>query len=437
MKPKGLLIAVLLLAVFGGLSIWVYKHPASSDTKTADGSTTKLLTIPDDQFQEIRIAKLTGDTIDLKKENGKWRMVAPKDMPADQDAAGSIESTLAGLTSDKLIEANATDLKAYGLATPTLDVAVVRKDGKPARILIGDDTPTGSGAYAKLPGDPRVFTVSSFIKTSLDKLPDDLRDKRLLTFDSEKLSRVELTAKGQTLEFGKNAQGEWTIVKPRPLRADGSAVDGLVSKLKDAKMDLGNPSEDAAKKFAASARVATVTVTDASGNQTLEVRRDQEKNVYAKSSAVAGTFKANVDLGDAVDKGLDDFRNKKLFDFGFSDPNKVELKGAVYTKDGDKWKSSGKTMDNTSLQNLIDKLRDLTATKFADTGGGQEVFQATVTSNSGKRVEKVTITKQGTRYFAQRENEPGIYELDGKAVDDLQKAAQDVKEAPAEPPKKK
>ncbi len=437
MKPKGLLIAVVLLAVFGGLSVWVYKHPASTDTKSADGSNTKLLTIPDDQFQEIKVAKLTGETIDLKKENGKWRMTAPKDLPADQDAAASMQSTLAGLTADKLIDPKATDLKAFGLAQPTLDVSVMRKDGKTDRLLIGDDTPTGSGAYAKLAGDARVFTVSSLTKTTLDKRPDDLRDKRLLTFDSDKLSRVELTAKGQSLEFGKNGQGEWTIVKPRPLRADGASVDGLVSKLKDAKMDLGNPSEDAAKKFAAAARVAVVSVTDAGGTQTLEVRRDQEKNVYAKSSAVEGVYKANVDLGDAVDKGLDDFRNKKLFDFGFSDPSKVDLKGVSYTKDGDKWKSGAKVMDNTSVQNLIDKLRDLSATKFAESGGGQPVFEATVTSNSGKRVEHVTISKQGDQYFAQRENEPSIYVLDGKTVEDLQKAAADVKEAPPEQAKKK
>ena len=59
-----------------------------------------------------------------------------------------------------------------------------------------------------------------------------------------------------------------------------------------------------------------------------------------------------------------------------------------------------------------------------------------MTSGDGKRVEKVTITKQGDQYFAQRENEPSIYELDAKAVDDLQKAASDVKE-PAPPALKK
>jgi hypothetical protein len=437
MKPKGLLIALVLLAVLGGASVWVYKHPASTDTKTEDGSNTKLLTIPDDQFKQVKITKLTGETLELVKEGGKWRMVAPKPMPADQDAAGAIQSTLANLSSDKLIDPKATDLKGYGLETPTLDVQVTRNDGKTDRLLIGDDTPTGSGAYAKLAGDARVFTVTSTVKSTLDKRPEDLRDKRLMTFDSDKISRVELAAKGPAVEFSKNAQGEWTIVKPRPLRADGASVDGLITKLKDAKMDLGNPSEDAAKKFAGSVRVALVTVTDAGGSQTLEVRRDQEKNVYAKSSAVDGIYKANVDLGDAVDKSVDDFRNKKVFDFGFSDPGKVELKGVSYTKDGDKWKSNGKNMDNTSVQNLIDKLRDLAATKFTDKGGGTPVFEATVTSNSGKRVEKVSISKQGNQYFAQREGEPSIYELDSKSVEDLQKAAADVKEAPPEQPKKK
>jgi hypothetical protein len=154
------------------------------------------------------------------------------------------------------------------------------------------------------------------------------------------------------------------------------------------------------------------------------VRKDKDKNYYAKSSVVEGIYKISSDAGDALDKGLDDFRNKKLFDFGFSDPTKIEFKRAPpYTKSGDKWMSGAKTMDNASVQSLIDKLRDLTATKFADKSAGDPVFEATVTSNDGKKVEKVTIRKQGTDYFAQREGEPSIYQLDAKAVDDLQAAA--------------
>jgi hypothetical protein len=434
-KPGGLLTAVALLAVLGGLVWWSNKKQAAAGKSPAD-STIKLLTIPDADFKEIRIKKVSGESIDLKREDGKWAMTEPKPLRADQDEVGSMVSNLSSLSADKLIEDKANDLKAYGLGDPTLNVEIVKKDGKTAGVLIGDDTPTGSGAYAKLPNDPRVFTVASFVKSSLDKRPEDLRDKRLLTFDSEKLTRIELDNKGQTVEFGKNGNNEWQIVKPRPLRADNSAVDTLIGKLKDAKMDPLNPDADAAKKFNASPRGVRISVTDAAGTQTMEVRQDKDKNYYAKSSVVEGVYKVGSDIGDGLNKTADDLRNKKLFDFGFSDPSKVEVDGVTYVKSADKWMSNGKTMDNISVQNLIDQLRDLSATGFPEKGAGDVVFTATVTSNNGKRVEKVTVRQQGTNYFAQREGEPAIYQLDPNSVKTVRDAAKNVKEA-APPAKKK
>ena len=427
-NPKGLLIYVVLLAGVGGFLWWFNSKAAAK--KPAD-TTIKMLSIPDGDFQEIRVKKLTGEVLDLRRDTGKWQITEPLPMAADQDAVSSMVASLATLNADKVVEDNAADLKPYGLDMPTLDIVVTKKDGKTAEVLVGDDVPTGSGAYAKLAGDPRVFTIGSFVKTGLDKKSDDLRDKRLLTFDSDKLTRVELQAKGQTVEFGKNSSNEWQILKPQALRADSSAVDSLVGKLKDAKMDLANPDADAAKKFAEAPKIAIASVSDSAGTQTFEVHKTKDNTYYAKSSAVAGIYKIPTDVGDALDKGRDDFRNKKLFDFGFSDPSKLEVKGVTYTKDGDKWTSGGKTMDNSSIQNLIDKLRDFAATKFDETGGGKQVFDATVTSNSGKRVEKVTVTMQGASFFAQREGESSIYEVDTAAVAGLQQAVLDVKEESA------
>jgi ribosomal protein L12E/L44/L45/RPP1/RPP2 len=434
MNPKGLLIAVGLLAVLGGATWWSNKKQASASKST--DTTTKVLSIPADQVQEVRV-KNPAQTLDLRRDNGKWQMTQPEALPADQDTVGSLVGTFSALNADTVVEAKAADLAPYGLTSPKLDVQIVKKDGKTDNLLIGDETPTGSGSYAKLANDARVFTIGSFVKTSIDKTPNDLRDKRLLTFDSDKLTRVDLQAKNENVEFGKNNQNEWQILKPRPLRADGSQVDTLVNSLKDVRMDLSDDAKKASAAFSSGARVATATVADAGGNQTIEVRKDKD-NYYAKSTAVAGIYKVSADFGKNLDKKLDDFRNKKLFEFGFSDPSKIELKAATYTKNGDKWMSGSKTMDNGSVQNLIDKLRDLTATTFADKAAADPIFEATVTSNMGKRVEKVTISKQGDKYFAKRGDEPSIYGLDGKAVDDLQKAASDVKEAaPPAPAKKK
>ncbi len=444
MKFRGLLVAVALLAVLGGVTYWSNRKQQSGEGKSsAETAALKMLSIPADQVKEIRLKRTVDSTLLRKGNDGKWQIVEPKPERADQDAVDSMVSTLSSLTADKLIDEKAADLAAYGLKPPTLEVNVVKKDGKTADLEIGDETPTGSGNYAMVAGDPRVFTVTTTTKLNFDKGSNDLRDKRLLTFDSEKLTRVDLAANNQTIEFGKDAQNDWAILKPKPLRADGSQVEELIRKLKDAKMDTAVNEEDAKKAaaaFASGTRVAVATVSDSSGNQQLEIRKDKDKNYYAKSSVVEGVWKVASDLGDGLDKKLDDFRNRKIFDFGWNDPNKIEIRtganSVTYAKQGEKWMAGAKQMDSVSVQALIDKLRELSASKFADAApAGTPVLETTVTSNDGKRVEKVSITKAGNSYFAKREDGPSIYEIDGKAVDDLQKAASGVKEF--QPPKKK
>jgi hypothetical protein len=443
MKFRGLLVAAVLLAALGGVAYWSEKRGKVDEAKPAADAPPKILTIPEDQFKTIRLLKKGAEpTVVAKSDAGKWDLTQPKPLAADQDAITSLVTTLASLNSDRLIEDKAIDLTSYGLVAPSQEVDITRKDGKVQKLFLGDDTPTGAGVYAKLDGDARVFTVGSFVKTSLDKSSKDLRDKRLLTFNQDKITRVDLQAKGQSLEFGKNTQNEWQILKPKLLRADGLQVDELVRKLKDARMDPSGSEDDAKKgvaSFFTSERVAIAMVTDSGGTQQLEVRRDKDKNYFARSSVVEGVFKVNADLGTALEKSVDDFRNKKLFDFGFNEPSKIDVRtgptAVVYQKSGEKWMAGAKQSDPSSVQAFIDKLRDLTSLKFMDVAAGVGVIDVAVTSNEGKRNEKVIIAKQGNSYFARRENELGFYELDGKAVEELQKAAAEVKEFQPPAPK--
>jgi len=435
MRLRGLLAAVVVLAALSVAVYWSNKAQKAEEKKAAVDTSPKVLSVPEDQFQQIELHKTGSDDIVLKKgQDGKWIMFAPKTWPLDQDAVSGLISTLSSLSASRLVEEKTADLAQFGLSNPSLVVTITKKDGKTEKLLVGDESPASGGYFAKREGDPRIFIIASYNKTGFDKSLSDLRDKRLLTFDPDKLSRVQLIAKGQQMEFGKNNQNEWQIIKPTPLRADGGRIEDLVRRLKDAKMDVAT-SEEASKKaasaFAKAPRIALVKVTDNSGTQELEVRKDKENNYYAKSSVVEGVHKVSSDLGEAVDKSLVDFRNKKLFDFGWNDPNKIEIrdgsKQVVYVRSGEKWTAGATQLDASSVQAIVDKLRDLTATEFVEKGFGSPVFEVTVTSNDGKRVEKVLISKQGEKCFAKRENESTIYQLEGKALEELQKAVADVK----------
>jgi len=437
---RRLAVAAGVLAAVGGAAYWANKQPVKEDKKEgADTVAPKLVDLRGEDIQRVDLKRRDAEETTLERSGKEWRIVAPKALKADQDAASTLAVSFAPLSAERMVEEKASDLQQYGLTTPAIDVTVTGKGGKTQEVLIGDNTPTNSGFFAKLANDPRVFILSSFTKTSLDKVAKDLQDKRLLTFDPEKLSRVELAVKGQNIEFGKNAQSDWQILKPKPMRADGSQVEGLVQKLKDARMDQVPSDEDlkkAAAAFATATPVAIAKVTDAAGTQQMDVRKKGDE-YYARTSAVEGVYKIAKDVGTAFDKNPDDFRNRKVLDLGFNDPDRVEVKNGdktySFTKAADKWISVGKTMDTVSVQNLIDKVRDLSALKYPETGFVSPTIEITVVSGGGKKTEKVQVAQAGPRYIAKRENEPTLYELDPKSVPDLLQAAADVKESKPDP----
>lgn len=443
MKSRGLLIAAVVLAALTGTLYWS-NHRKAKEVSAAPSVDTppKVLSLNSADLVSIRISKKGAEDITLQKNDaGHWQILTPRLLAADQDAVSNLASTLSSLNSDRLVEEKAADLSPYGLAQPAVEITATDKNKKATDLRLGDETPAGSGAYAAVAGDPRVFIIASYNKSSLGKGLNDLRDKRLLTFDSDKLSRIELTAKKQTIEFGRT-KDQWQILKPKPMRADQFPVQDLIRSLQDAKMDLSAAGDE--KKIAAAFNsgtvVATAKVTDVSGTQELLVRKNKD-DYYAKSSAVAGIYKVSSAVGTSLDKDLDNFRNKKLFDFGFSEPEKIEMndgtKSYSLTHSGSDWWSNGTRMDESGVSSLVSAIRDLGATKFPDSGFTAPAIDLMVTSDSGKRVEKVLISKNGDRYVAKRENEPALYELAAPSITDLQNSAAAVKPAaPATPAKK-
>ncbi len=434
MKLARLLIAGAVLAALGGALYWSNKSEAAKADKPDPKAPPKILDLKEVDIKQIEIQHRDGEkTVVKRNDAGRWTLAAPQAMAADQSAVGGVATAISTLGSDRVVDENASNLPSYGLEPPRINITLTMNDGKTHVVRIGEDTPTDGNTYAMLDGDKRLFTIANFAKTSLDKQSKDLREKHLMVFDQDKLSRLELDVAGKApLEFGR-AGTDWQILKPKPMRADAFQVDDVVRKLKDASMDTETDPKAAAAAFAGGQKTAIAKVTGAEGTLTFEVRKSKD-DYYAKSSTLDGAYKVTKEIGDGLNKSLEDFRNKKVFDFGFSDPTRIEIKDGgqskVMEKAGENWTSGGKTMDSISVQNLIDKLRDLAATKLVDTGFTTPTLELTVVSNDGKRTEKVQIAAAGENFLARRENDSSLYQLDGTAVNGLRDAAAGVKEPP-------
>src|SRR5512134_869909 len=98
MRIRGLLIAVVVLAALAGGVYWSNKVKKAEEGKPSPDAPPKVLSIPQDQFQQIEIHKGGADALTLRKDDaGKWRMVSPKQLPVDQDAASGLVSSLSSL----------------------------------------------------------------------------------------------------------------------------------------------------------------------------------------------------------------------------------------------------------------------------------------------------------------------------------------------------
>lgn len=442
MKFRSLIVAAVVLLVLSGVLYWSQrKKPAADDNITTANKSPLILNIISPANATTLTVKQKGaPPVTLTRSGSQWQITAPQKLPADSGAVSSMLSALAPLASDCVVEDKAASLAPYGLSDPAFEVDVSTKDGRNTQLLFGDDTPTADGLYATRSGDPRVFTVAEYAKTSLDKSLSDLRDKRLVPVDSSSVSSIDLTRKGEDIRFAR-VQNGWHIEKPQSYRPDNYEVNDLVQQLTSAKWDSSVSADDAAKAFAKAAPLATVNLTGGAGTYILDVRKDKD-DTYAKSSAVAGTWKIDSSSASSLDqdlgRSLDDFRSKQLFDFGYTDPDQIEYhSGAtavVLTHAGNTWLSNGRKMDTDSVEGVVSALRELSANKFVTSGFTAPALDVTVTSNRGQRVEKVEIAKTSDGGIAKREDDSSLYSLDSATINNLTTAIASLK--PAGPPKK-
>ncbi len=433
MNFRGPVIAAIVLCALGGALYWSGHHKLSTKSAAAAVTSPPILNIDQPAITSVTLKEQSSKPITLEKSGtDKWKITAPEQYNADQDTVSGMLSSLSSLDSQRVIEDKAVNLQQYGLKQPAFEVDVTEKDHKTQRLDFGDAAPTGDAVYAIVAGNPKVFLTPSFNKSSLDKSLNDLRDKRLLPVNTDKVNRLEFTRNHEDIVFGRSKSG-WEILKPGPLRTDSFAVEDLVNHITDARMDLGGAgTSDSEKVFAHATPVAVAKLTDDSGSQTLQVRKNKD-TYYAASSLVKGDYKVDSSLGDALNKNLDDFRKKGLFDFSYNQPNRIELhnnaKAWLLIWNGKDWLSDGKKMDAGSVDSLVSKLRGLSASKFVSSGFSKPEITATVASQNGKDVEKVMIAKSGKNYIAKREDGTSLYELNQGDVTGLLQAADNVKPA--------
>lgn len=443
MNPIRLLIAVGVLAALGGFVYWSEENPPAPDDEK-----TPIVAIEKEDIRALTVERPGHDTIAVVRgEDGQWMFAPPLTMPANESSVDLLLNNLTPMNSDRVVQEETADWRPFGLEGDAWSMRVEVKakkedeDEKTYRVTFGNDTPTGAGIFARLEGDPRLFTVFSYAKSGFEKETFDLREKKLLKVDQDKISRVTVNVGSRSIEFGKSGDNAWQILKPKPLRADNFTVGDLTRSAHNAEMVSVLEEGELSGKYSFARPYATVEVVDEAGAHTLTIAKDGEDKYYAKSSDLDGVYEVSSTLPESLDKPVGDFRNKKLFDFGFVDPKSIQLRDGdtrlTITKKEDKWLLSSdgdRELDAEKVQTLLDALRGLTAKAFpsdeqadqAKFGLGTPTIEAEVKAGEDA-TEKVLLTDPAAeQVFGVIAGQPSTYELEKGDAEGLRHAIADV-----------
>lgn len=440
---KGARTLALLVLVLAGLSAYLYFVDAEKPVGEVDDK-PKVFAVEADQIEELKVSTVAGGVAELKKTGEDWQLTSPQAAAADQAEVSGITSNLASVTIQRVVDDNPANLGDYGLREPVVEVSFKVKGASGFKTLqLGTKTPTGSDMYAKVADEPRVFLVYGYLDTTFNRKPFDLRDKQILSFDRDKVDRLELDREATDVTLVKES-GSWALQAPVQGRADFSTVEGLVSRLQSAQMKsivTEEPGDLTPYELARPAVTATVGAGSARAMLAFGGKTD-EGDIYVRDTSRPGVFTVGADLLTEIEKPVADFRWKDLFEARPYNTTKVELTrdGATVAferqqgqgEDGaDLWTRSGAEgeADTTKVEALLTTLTGLRAQEFADgaAAGATPALTVRATFDEGGQTEEVEFLRDDGRVYARRGNEPGLAVVETASFEEALKSLGELK----------
>jgi Domain of unknown function (DUF4340) len=450
---RGLKSTIALAVVLAGLGAYIYfvtwKQPADAGGKKQE---KVFASLESDKIEELKISSASGESTALKKNGGSWQMTQPIAVKADDSEVSGITSALSSAEVTRVVDENPANLNDYGLSNPRIQLdfkAAGDKDFR--RLIIGEKSPTGGDLFAKRNDEKRVFLIPSYQESTFNKSTFDLREKTLLKFDRDKVDALDLTAGGKTTAFAKQGS-DWKITRPLEVRADFSAVEGLVGRLQSAQMKsivTPEPTPDDLKKYGLDKPDVMVNVKAGSATATVVLggKADKPDNtVYARDLSKPAVMTVETSLADELKKGADEYRRKDLFEFRAYNANRVEIsrngQTVVFERvkgEGqnaqDKWRRASPNAadaDKDKVEGMLSRLSNMRASAFVEStakaGLDKPAMTVVVKFDEGKKEERVAFGKEGDTVYASRPGEPGAAKTDttdftevNKSLDELAK----------------
>jgi hypothetical protein len=233
----------------------------------------------------------------LARTNSGWMFEAPLSAEADPTRVANTISTLTAAKVVEFKEQETSDPILLGLENPSMRVTL-HGNKRRQTLIIGNKDPAAAGNptyFARLEGNPTVFTVAAEPFDELHKAQDALRERSFMSFDPNALTSIDLSAGELQIRLQKLETGIWQVIERnagadiQPRHADPEVIDKLKHDLLTLRasgfaVDSPNPTDLDRLGFNQPRR--SITLTQHGGEQTtllLAHPESENEELYARN----------------------------------------------------------------------------------------------------------------------------------------------------------
>ena len=456
----------LVLGAKSPTGVWVYAREAGKPAVFVVGdSVLRDTTRPVAEFRDKTVLAfeqkdVTGVALDLRDEkialeqaDGRWKLTRPRVLPADADTVRDFLDKLRAARVKEFPADAPKSLEPFGLDKPVrLDVQTGRdRDRATKTLLIGRADPAKKGVFAMRPGESTVMLIPDETWTAVPKNVAVLRDKTLVGFDRDKVTRIEIESPKGAVTLAKDGE-RWKIIAPQALVADQVEAGAVLFKLRQlrAQAFLTDDASGISRYLGKPTVRVSITEQGASSPRTVLFAPSPEKRGGAPSAyaAVAGQGPVVLVDGKTLDelgRSADDLRDRTLLS-GLEprDIKRMRVRAGgqtvVVERSGESdWKlveGAKGAAKAATVDNLLYALRALkwktiaapTGDEPAKYGLDAPTLEVTLVKADGGEAGALLVGKrEGEQAWVKLPSAPAIYTVDVKQLGEPPKVPDDFK----------
>ncbi|HEX9971388.1 MAG TPA: DUF4340 domain-containing protein, partial [bacterium] len=257
-----------------------------------------------------------------------WKILSPVFSDADQSAIDLILNDLDKLKKGRFVSDNPVDFKKFGLAPFRAALVLHWQAGKQDSLLLGNKNLDSTQVFFRKSGSYDVYLIPISLLTNMSRSLYDLRDKSVIKFDRNEISRLLIETNQQTFSCARDSVQDWRLEYPIKERCDQEKINDIFDKLESATISefiAEKPADLSGYGLQTPGLSIALFDSNRTAQQTLFIGTARDDKFYARNDSRPQIFLIDSSLVSEINPGLVELRDKTIAAFDQDSIFEIEL----------------------------------------------------------------------------------------------------------------